>query len=132
MSTPIAAIPAAPVLPAESVLTQVGGTLGGILLLILVLAWLVKRLGFAPRARDERLLNVRASCSLGQRERLVVVEVDNQCLVLGVTAQNITHLHTFDVPPDAVTLGATERPTSFQSLLRQAACHRFGRSKENA
>ncbi|MDA6077338.1 flagellar biosynthetic protein FliO [Edwardsiella anguillarum] len=77
------------------------------------------------------MLNVRASCSLGQRERLVVVEVDNQCLVLGVTAQSITHLHTFDVPA-TTEHDATERPTSFQHLLRQAARHRFGRSKENS
>ncbi|MDA6077339.1 hypothetical protein O0544_16390 [Edwardsiella anguillarum] len=34
MSSVVAAIPAAPALPTESVLTQVGGTLGGILLLI--------------------------------------------------------------------------------------------------
>ncbi|ACY84986.1 flagellar biosynthetic protein FliO [Edwardsiella piscicida] len=131
MSSVVAAIPAAPALPTESVLTQVGGTLGGILLLILALAWLVKRLGFAARPRGERLLNVRASCSLGQRERLVVVEVDNQCLVLGVTAQSITHLHTFDVPA-TTEHDAAGRPTSFQHLLRQAARHRFGRSKENS
>lgn len=91
--------PAAPVVPAGSVLTQVGSTLAAILLLILIIGWLVKRLGFAPKNSRNNLLNVRASCSLGARERVVVVEVDNQCLVLGVTSQNITHLHTFTAPP---------------------------------
>ncbi|AOV96598.1 flagellar biosynthetic protein FliO [Edwardsiella hoshinae] len=134
MSTPIAALPSAPALPTESVLTQVGGTLGGILLLILLLAWLAKRLGFVTRPRGERLLNVRASCNLGQRERLVVVEVDNQCLLLGVTAHTITPLHTFEVPPTPATPTSTahRQAASFQQLLRQAARQRFGRNKENS
>ena len=90
--------PAAPAVPTGSVLTQVGSTLGAILLLILVIGWLVKRLGFAPKNSRNSILNVRASCSLGARERVVVVEVDNQCLVLGVTSQSVTHLHTFTAP----------------------------------
>lgn len=72
------------------VLTQVGSALGGILLLILFVAWLVRRLGFAPQARNSKLLNVRASCQVGQRERVVIVEVDDTWLVLGVTAQQVT------------------------------------------
>lgn len=134
MSTAIAALPSAPALPTESVLTQVGGTLGGILLLILVLAWLAKRLGFVARPRGERLLNVRASCNLGQRERLVVVEVDNRCLLLGVTAHTITPLHTFEAPPTPTSprAGKQAQAASFQQLLRQAARQRFGRNKENS
>lgn len=61
--------PATPVVPAGSVLTQVGSTLGAILLLILIIGWLVKRLGFAPKNSRNNLLNVRASCSLGARAR---------------------------------------------------------------
>lgn len=41
--------PAAPALPAGSVLMQVSSALGGILLLILLAGWLFRRLGFAPR-----------------------------------------------------------------------------------
>lgn len=67
-----------------------GSALGGILLLILFVAWLVRRLGFAPQARNSKLLNVRASCQVGQRERVVIVEVDDTWLVLGVTAQQVT------------------------------------------
>uniref|UniRef100_UPI0011A11D7B flagellar biosynthetic protein FliO n=1 Tax=Yersinia rohdei TaxID=29485 RepID=UPI0011A11D7B len=93
----IATQQAAPAMPAGSVLTQVGSVLGGILLLILCAAWLVRRLGFAPQARNNKLLNVRASCQVGQRERVVIVEVDNTWLVLGVTAQQVTQLHT--LPP---------------------------------
>ncbi|MFL4555317.1 flagellar biosynthetic protein FliO [Yersinia kristensenii] len=111
----------APAMPAGSVLTQVGSVLGGILLLILFAAWLVRRLGFAPQARNNKLLNVRASCQVGQRERVVIVEVDNTWLVLGVTAQQVTPLHTLERPPVDETSTAlssdTGKPADFRHLL---------------
>ncbi|AMH18825.1 flagellar biosynthetic protein FliO [Hafnia paralvei] len=117
--------PATPVVPAGSVLTQVGSTLAAILLLILIIGWLVKRLGFAPKNSRNNLLNVRASCSLGARERVVVVEVDNQCLVLGVTSQNITHLHTFTAPPSEAEPVAKKQ--DFSQIFKQVVQQQFGK-----
>lgn len=117
--------PATPVVPAGSVLTQVGSTLGAILLLILIIGWLVKRLGFAPKNSRNNLLNVRASCSLGARERVVVIEVDNQCLVLGVTSQNITHLHTFTAPPSEAEPVAKKQ--DFSQIFKQVVQQQFGK-----
>ncbi|WP_278399128.1 flagellar biosynthetic protein FliO [Hafnia paralvei] len=117
--------PATPVIPAGSVLTQVGSTLGAILLLILIIGWLVKRLGFVPKNSRNNLLNVRASCSLGARERVVVVEVDNQCLVLGVTSQNITHLHTFTAPPPEAEPVAKKQ--DFSQIFKQVVQQQFGK-----
>ena len=117
----IASQQATPAMPAGSVLTQVGSVLGGILLLILCVAWLVRRLGFAPQARNNKLLNVRASCQVGQRERVVIVEVDNTWLVLGVTAQNVTQLHTLPRPPVDETNSAlsadSTKPADFRQIL---------------
>ncbi|HEN3606002.1 TPA: flagellar biosynthetic protein FliO [Yersinia enterocolitica] len=117
----IASQQAAPAMPAGSVLTQVGSVLGGILLLILCAAWLVRRLGFAPQARNNKLLNVRASCQVGQRERVVIVEVDNTWLVLGVTAQNVTQLHTLPRPPvvetDTALSADSGKPADFRQIL---------------
>lgn len=117
--------PATPVVPAGSVLTQVGSTLGAILLLILIIGWLVKRLGFSPKNSRNNLLNVRASCSLGARERVVVVEVDNQYLVLGVTSQNITHLHTFTAPPSDADPVAKKQ--DFSQIFKQVVQQQFGK-----
>lgn len=117
--------PATPVVPAGSVLTQVGSTLGAILLLILIIGWLVKRLGFAPKNSRNNLLNVRASCSLGARERVVVVEVDNQYLVLGVTSQNISHLHTFTAPPSEAEPVAKKQ--DFSQIFKQVVQQQFGK-----
>lgn len=111
--------PAAPALPAGSVLTQVSTALGGILLLILLAGWLFRRLGFAPPARNNKLLNLRASCQVGQRERVVVIEVDNTLLVLGVTAQQITPLHTLPAPAaDSIAAEATA-PADFRQLMQK-------------
>lgn len=121
----VTSAPATPVVPAGSVLTQVGSTLGAILLLILIIGWLVKRLGFAPKNSRNNLLNVRASCSLGARERVVVVEVDNQCLVLGVTSQNITHLHTFTAPPSGAEPIAKKQ--DFSQIFKQVVQQQFGK-----
>ncbi len=109
----------APALPAGSVLTQVSTALGGILLLILLAGWLFRRLGFAPQARNSKLLNLRASCQVGQRERVVVIEVDNTLLMLGVTAQQITPLHTLPAPPQDSTATDTAPPADFRQLMQK-------------
>ena len=110
--------PAEPVLPAGSVLTQVSSALGGVLLLIVLAGWLFRRLGFTPQKRRGTLLNLRASCQVGQRERVVVVEVDNTWLVLGVTAQHITPLHTLSAPPAAPDAASATPPADFRQLIR--------------
>jgi len=86
-----------PVASAGSMLTQVSSVLALIVLLILACAWLARRCGFTPKRVSSQSLNVSASVNVGQRERVVIVDIDGARLVLGVTAQNITHLHT--LPP---------------------------------
>lgn len=120
VQTPSTQQPAA-ALPTGSVLMQVSSALGGILLLILFAGWLFRRLGFAPQARGNgKLLNLRASCQVGQRERVVVVEVDNTLLVLGVTAQQITPLHTLPAPPAQEPDAENPPPPAFRQLMQNA------------
>ncbi|KFK93470.1 MULTISPECIES: flagellar biosynthetic protein FliO [unclassified Serratia (in: enterobacteria)] len=110
--------PPVAVLPASSTLMQVSSALGAILLLIVLAGWLFRCLGFAPQAHSNRLLNLKASCQVGQRERVVVVEVDNTWLVLGVTAQQITLLHTLPAPPPDGTAAETP-PADFRQIMHQ-------------
>jgi len=111
-----------PAIAPSSALTQVSTVLGGILLLILLIGWVAKRLGFAPQSGSSKLLKVTASCSLGRGEKVVVVEVNNTWLVLGVTSQQITPLHTLTSPPvlaemDEVT--ASPKSVDFAQLLKK-------------
>lgn len=118
--------PAAHEFNASGALAQVAGALGAILLVIVLGAWVVRKLGLAPAARPSQRLKMLASCSLGQRERVVVVEVEGTWLVLGVTAQQITPLHTLQAPPDGpdANMGAPD----FRQRLRQVM-NRTGQSR---
>ena len=110
----------APVVPASSVLTQVSSVLGGILLLILFIGWVTKRTGLAPQAKNNKLLKITSSCQVGRSEKVVIVEVDNTWLVLGVTAHSITPLHTLSAPPvDTPAASAAELPADFRQLMQK-------------
>jgi len=111
---------AAPAIPTGSALTQVSTVLGGILLLILLIGWVAKRLGFAPQTKNSKLLKVTASCQVGRSEKVVIVEVDNTWLVLGVTSHQITPLHTLTSPPvmpESVEVTTSQKPIDFAQLL---------------
>lgn len=114
-----AALPGSP-------LVQVSGALLGIIVLILAAAWVIKRLGFAPRGPRTRGLKVAASTSLGPRERVVIVEVEDARLVLGVTASQINVLHTLPLAP-AVAEEEPASPADFQAMMK-SLLKRSGRS----
>ena len=63
--------------PVSPPLLQVSGALHRHYCLILAAAWLVKRLGFAPKRTGVNGLKISASASLGARERVVVVDVED-------------------------------------------------------
>ncbi|MGK3126344.1 flagellar biosynthetic protein FliO [Candidatus Pantoea formicae] len=86
-----------PVVSTGSVIGQVSSVLAVIVLLILACGWLAKRLGFAPKTVSSQALKVSASVQVGRQERVVIVDTADARLVLGVTAQQITHLHS--LPP---------------------------------
>ncbi|TGD56503.1 flagellar biosynthesis protein FliO [Salmonella enterica subsp. enterica serovar Poona] len=115
-----------PTAPAGSPLMQVSGALIGIIALILAAAWVIKRMGFAPKGNSVRGLKVSASASLGPRERVVIVEVETARLVLGVTASQINLLHT--LPPAVNDTEAPVAPPAACQRLRQRLLTRAGRS----
>lgn len=98
-----------------SLTMQIGGALALVILLIFACAWLARRCGVAGRLRaDGTQIAVKARYSLGQRERLVVVEVDGERLLLGVTPGAITRLGRLATP------APTENdPPDFSFILRR-------------
>ncbi|MEP8957052.1 flagellar type III secretion system protein FliO [Escherichia coli] len=118
MSQP-SAVPGSPLL-------QVSGALFGIIAFILIAAWLAKRFGLAGKTAGTRGLKVSASTTLGPRERVVIVDVEDARLVLGITASNINVLHK--LPPAPVTGDErVEAPADFQSVMK-SLLKRSGRS----
>lgn len=65
--------------------------------LILALAWFLRRFGQVGSSR-QGAMRVVASLALGTRERLLLVQVGEQQLLLGVTPQQVRTLHVFDEP----------------------------------
>ena len=101
-----------PVLASSSDLSaQLGQMLLGLLLvigLIFVLAWLLRRVQQVG-PRGNRVIKLLASQALGPRERLVLVQVGNEQILLGLTPGRITPLHVLKEP---VTLPTTPQPAT--------------------
>ncbi|WP_438767243.1 flagellar biosynthetic protein FliO [Kushneria sp. TE3] len=107
------------------------------LALVLLLIWglgaLMKRLGPGRRLQGQSL-RIVASQSVGARERVVVVEVEETWLVLGVTPNSINRLHEMpaksrdplNTTGSPVDQTASSRP-SFSESFKRALSQRFDR-----
>lgn len=92
--------------------------LGAVIGLILLLAWLARRVNLVPGQRGD--LQVVAVLPLGQRERAVLIQVGEQQLLLGVSGQQVTLLERFERPvvePRQAPQGAFAR--RLQEVIRQ-------------
>ncbi len=74
-------------------LLQAGFGLAMVVALIFLCAWAARRFGLQTSGSG-RLLKVVSSAMVGQRERVVVVEIGDSWLVLGVAAGQVRALHT--------------------------------------
>jgi flagellar protein FliO/FliZ len=95
-----AVLPTVPTAAAEPVrsfgaagLLQVGFGLAMVLALIFLVGWAARRFGL-QQTGSGRLMKVVSSAMVGQRERVVVVEIGGSWLVLGVAAGQVRALHT--------------------------------------
>lgn len=79
--------------------------------LIFVSAWVLKRFNIVQQGGSQ--LKVVTSLSLGAKERVIVVQVGEKQLLLGVTAQNITVLDTLVEPIVEASLTPKNMPKSF-------------------
>jgi len=90
-----------------------------VLALIGAVAWLLKRLS-AFRAPGGGLIRVLAGAAVGQRERIVLVEVGETWLLVGVAPGHVTNLHSMPKMASASAPGVPAPATvgtSFASWL---------------
>ncbi len=64
---------------------------------ILILGWFYSRSRFAGSGATD-VINVVATRALGPKERLMIIEVGEQQLLVGMTANAVQMLHVFDTP----------------------------------
>jgi flagellar protein FliO/FliZ len=117
------AITTAQVLPVADVTTSVNNTstvstlanmLGGLIVvvaLIILLAYIVKKLNLVPS--QNAIIKTIAMTPVGQKEKLMVVEINQQQYLLGVTSQQINLIDKLASPIEAST-------HSFAQNLQQA------------
>jgi flagellar protein FliO/FliZ len=92
-----------------------------VLLLIGVAAWFLRRMSLGNFA-SHGTLRLLASVSVGQRERVVLVQAGETQLLLGVAQGNVRTLHVFDKPvmPDSNTsVGAENFAERLATVLKR-------------
>ena len=109
--------PAEPAISAAGSLMQVFIGLVAVLLLIAGTAWVAKRLGVTQGGASS-LLRVVSSASVGTRERVVVVEVGDAWLVVGVAPGSVNALMTLP-KGDIQSAAAPALSGSFAARLHQ-------------
>jgi flagellar protein FliO/FliZ len=84
---------------------------------VIALGWLYSRMRFSGNGSGD-VINILASRALGPKERLLLVEVADQQLLVGMTASQVRTLHTFDKP--VVAEQAINEAPRFADRLRVA------------
>lgn len=68
-----------------------------VLLIIFLAAWLLRRYGRIPGVANGNL-KVIGALSVGQRERILLLQVGQEQILVGVTSSKITTLHQLEEP----------------------------------
>ncbi|MDX8399272.1 MAG: flagellar biosynthetic protein FliO [Gallionellaceae bacterium] len=90
-----------------------------VLVVIAIVAWVLKRIAL-PHNVSGNLLKVISGVAVGQRERIVLIEVHDTWLVVGVAPGHVTALHSMpkNVLPPIADVASPEESNKFQSWLK--------------
>lgn len=101
-------------------IAQVLGSLALVFLGILLVVFFLRRVNRIGGGAGGAL-RVLASASVGQRERVVLIEVGEQQLLIGVAPGSVRALHTLERPVATPGTRPVPAPADFASLLRAAS-----------
>lgn len=110
-----------PGLAATSSQLDLATTLGSLLFviaLILLLAWLLKRMR-VPAFGQQKGLSIIKQLPVGTRERVMIIQVGEDQYLIGVTAQSIQLLAKLDNPLIQEELPATAFSHQLMQLLKK-------------
>jgi flagellar protein FliO/FliZ len=119
-------VPPPSVITTENTLQMMGGLLL-VLAIIGGMTWLLKRFSLISTA-TAGVVKIVAATGVGQRERVIVVEIDKTWLVLGVAPGRVNKLHTMNKPLTDTASTTQDNPSveTFATQLNQSI------KKENA
>jgi len=78
-----------------------------ILILIFSLAWFMRKIGYS-NISGQGQLQLLATMNLGQKEKIALIQVGKQQLLVGITATQINTLHILDESLEATESQGTE------------------------
>ena len=84
-----------------------------VILSIVIVVWLIKRLGRFNYS-GQQSINIIGGVSLGTREKIVLIEIGNEQLLIGVAPGQVNMLHKLSEP-----IEVTQNTETFQSVLGQ-------------
>jgi flagellar protein FliO/FliZ len=116
---PVANAAAAPVV-SSGVAGQLTQLVFGLLLvlgLIFFLAWLLRRVQQAGPAGKGQVIELIGSRALGPRDRLMLVQVGNEQILLGLSPGTITALHVLKEPVQVPSTTEKNTPEFAQRLM---------------
>ncbi len=99
-------------------LTQLVFGLLLVLGLIFFLAWLLRRVQQAGPAGKGQVIELIGSRALGPRDRLMLVQVGNEQILLGLSPGTITALHVLKEPVPVPSASEKATPDFAQQLLK--------------
>lgn len=97
-------------------LVKLTGGLIAVLLLVFVFAWLVKKLNLNQHSHNG-LIRIVAGISIGARDRIVLLEVGKEQILIGLTPGRIEKLHCLSEPLESSE--STPVNASFAARLNQ-------------
>jgi flagellar protein FliO/FliZ len=118
---PVATAAAAAPAVSSGVAGQLTQLVFGLLLvlgLIFFLAWLLRRVQQAGPAGKGQVIEIVGSRALGPRDRLMLVQVGNEQILLGLSPGTITALHVLKEPIEVPTTTEKATPEFAQHLLK--------------
>ena len=96
---------------------SLGAGLLAVVAIIYGCAWLIRRMG-GMTGMNNNAIKVVSVLAIGARERIALVEVGQQQILLGITPSTIRTLHVFDEPVvDAGTAGSSDFARKLQSMI---------------
>ena len=97
-------------------LSVVGGLLA-VVLLIFFLAWLMRRVAGIPTMGGHQM-KVVAALAVGAREKIVLVDVGGQQILVGVAAGRVSHLQSFEQPVLESPAGNSDFSSAMKKILQ--------------
>lgn len=96
-----------------------------ILLLILALGWLIKKTQLTQHSQNG-LIKIISAISVGQRDRIALIQVGEEQILIGLTPGRMQKLHTLksaiDLPQEETT-NPQQFAQKFQQILKRDQTH---------